>query len=153
MHEIDKKDTQLLRILQTDAKISNSALAKQVNLSDTPCLRRIKKLQSSGVIVGYHAVLNREAIGLNVLVYAFIKLNENSANAADKFENHVGLLDAVISCSVISGSYDYLLEIVAKDLADYEYFVKHQLASLNTIAAIESTIVLKQTFSKRILPI
>ncbi|MFC3034537.1 Lrp/AsnC family transcriptional regulator [Pseudoalteromonas fenneropenaei] len=153
MVELDKKDRQLLQALQTNARLSNSALAEAVSLSDTPCLRRIKNLQSNGVILGYHAALNPKALGWSVLVYAFIRLTENSAQAASQFEAHVEALPQVLSCSVISGSYDYLLEIIAEDLERYEYFLKHRLATFAPIAAMESTIVLKQTFTRRSLPI
>lgn len=150
---LDRKDKLLLNALQHNARLSNAALAEQANLSDTPCLRRINKLQQSGVISGYHAAIDRDQVDLSILVYAFVRLHENSASAANQFEQHVGEQEHVITCSVISGSYDYLLEIVAKDLPSYEQFVKHQLGACNAIAAIESTIVLKQTFAKRTLPI
>ena len=150
---LDKKDHQLLRLLQTHGRTSVSELATHVNLSDTPCLRRIKKLESSNVICGYHAALNPRALGLNVLVYAFVRLSQNSVGAAQMFEEQVEKLNHVLECSVISGSYDYLLKIIAADLESYESFVKHKLGSINCIANIESTVVLKQTFSKKQLPL
>ncbi|CCQ11346.1 Transcriptional regulator, AsnC family [Pseudoalteromonas luteoviolacea B = ATCC 29581] len=150
---LDKKDKVLIHALQRNARLSNSALAHMTNLSDTPCLRRVKKLEQEGVIQGYHAALNRKALGLAVLVYAFVRLNENSATAADSFEQHVASLDHVLSCSVISGSYDYLLEVVAHDLEHYEFFLKHRLATHQHVTSVESTIVLKQTFTRRTLPI
>lgn len=153
MTELDTKDRALLRILQQDARISNSALAEQVNLSDTPCLRRVKRLQQEGVITHYQAIVDRKAVGLSVLVYASVRLSENTASAAKQFEQHIYSLDNVLSCSVISGSYDYILEVVAEDLEQYEHFLKHKLAVNNHVAAVESSIVLKQTFSRRVLPI
>lgn len=153
MIELDKKDRALLRLLQQDARIANSALAEHVNLSDTPCLRRVKRLQQEGVITQYQAIVDRKSVGLSVLVYAFVRLSENSAAAAKQFEEHIFSLENVLSCSVISGSYDYILEVVAEDLEQYEYFLKHKLAINSRVAAVESSIVLKQTFSRRVLPI
>ncbi|WP_440054645.1 Lrp/AsnC family transcriptional regulator [Pseudoalteromonas sp. T1lg65] len=153
MEKFDSKDITLLNALQGNARLSNSALAERANLSDTPCLRRIKRLEESGVIVGYHAAINREKVGLNVLVYVFVRLNENSEKAANLFESHVENLAHVLSCSVVSGSYDYLLEVIVEDLPSYEQFVKHRLGDCGVISAIESTIVLKQTFSRNQLPI
>ncbi|WP_257325143.1 Lrp/AsnC family transcriptional regulator [Pseudoalteromonas rhizosphaerae] len=150
---LDKKDQQLLTLLQSNARTSVSELATTVSLSDTPCLRRIKKLEASKVITGYHAALNPRALGLNVLVYAFVRLSQNSASAANMFEEHVEKLNHVLECSVISGSYDYLLKIIATDLESYESFVKYKLGSIDCIANIESTVVLKQTFSKKQLPL
>ncbi|WP_010604196.1 Lrp/AsnC family transcriptional regulator [Pseudoalteromonas maricaloris] len=150
---LDAKDKLILNALQHNARLSNASLAEKATLSDTPCLRRVKRLQDTGVISGYHAALDRAQVDLSILVYAFIKLSENTATAAHLFEQHVESEDQVISCSVISGSHDYLLEIVAKDLPSYEQFAKHQLGACKVISGIESTIVLKQTFAKRTLPI
>ena len=150
---LDKKDQQLLIALQANARMSVADLASHISLSDTPCLRRIKKLEQASIITGYHAAINPKALKLNVLVYAFVRLNQNSASAARQFEQHVEKLTHVLECSVISGSYDYLLKIIAHDLESYEQFVKHQLGNLSCIANIESTVVLKQSFSKKQLPL
>ncbi|MCG7564439.1 MULTISPECIES: Lrp/AsnC family transcriptional regulator [Pseudoalteromonas] len=153
MAHLDNKDRILLRALQHNARLSNAQLAEQASLSDTPCLRRVKKLQQDGVILGYHATLAPQPLGYTVLVYAFIRLSENSAQAATQFESDVEQLQQVLSCSVVSGAHDYLLEIIAEDLPSYEHFVKHRLGAIGCIAGIESTIVLKQTFTKRPLPV
>lgn len=153
MIELDKKDKNIVAVLQQQGRISISELAQQVNLSDTPCLRRVKKLEQQGVITGYGAQLNRQALGLNVLVYAFVRLTVNSDNFAQQFEHTVANLEQILECSVVTGAYDYLLKIVADDLEGYESFVKKSLGRLDFIANIESTVVLKQTFSRSSLPI
>ncbi|KTF10313.1 Lrp/AsnC family transcriptional regulator [Pseudoalteromonas sp. H105] len=150
---LDKKDHQIIMHLQKNARYAVSQLASDISLSDTPCLRRIKKLESTGVISGYHAAINPKSVGLNVLVYAFVRLNKNSVAAANTFEQQANKFDHILECSVISGSYDYLLKIVATDLESYEHFVKFKLGSIDCIANIESTVVLKQTFSKKQLPL
>jgi len=150
---LDNKDQQLLVALQSQARMSVSELAYTINLSDTPTLRRIKKLEQEQVIIGYHAAINPKSLNLNVLVYAFVRLCQNSVSAAQQFEQHVEKLPHVLECSVISGSHDYLLKIISHDLESYEQFVKHQLGSLSCIANIESTVVLKQSFSKKQLPL
>ena len=150
---LDNKDQQLLVALQSQARMSVSELANTINLSDTPTLRRIKKLELEQVIIGYHAAINPKSLNLNVLVYAFVRLCQNSVSAAQQFEQHVEKLPHVLECSVISGSHDYLLKIISQDLESYEQFVKHQLGSLSCIANIESTVVLKQSFSKKQLPL
>jgi len=150
---LDNKDQQLLVALQSQARMSVSELANTINLSDTPTLRRIKKLEQEQVIIGYHAAINPKSLNLNVLVYAFVRLCQNSVSAAQQFEQHVEKLPHVLECSVISGSHDYLLKIISQDLESYEQFVKHQLGSLSCIANIESTVVLKQSFSRKQLPL
>ena len=151
--KLDSKDQQILRALQDNARITVAELADAVSLSDTPCIRRIKKLENSQVITGYHAAINAKALNLNVMVHAFVRLNQNSVTAAELFEQQVEKLDKVLECAVISGSYDYLLKIIAHDLEDYESFVKQQLGSIQCIANIESTVVLKQAFTKNHLPL
>ncbi|WOH39574.1 Lrp/AsnC family transcriptional regulator [Thalassotalea fonticola] len=150
---LDKKDKVIVEKLQRNGRISMSELAQEVSLSDTPCLRRVKKLEQAGVIEGYQALINRQALNLNVLVYAFVRLSANSDKLADQFEQNVANLEQVLECSVVTGAYDYLLKIIAEDLEDYESFVKKSLGSLDFIATIESTVVLKQTFSRNTLPV
>jgi DNA-binding Lrp family transcriptional regulator len=150
---VDSKDIQIINLLQKNARMPISELAQQVSLSDTPCLRRIKKLEQEGVIQGYHAAINRQKVGLSILVYAFVRLAVNSQKHGDSFEQAVATLDNVLECSVISGSYDYLLKIAAKDLESYERFAKQSLGNIAAIAAIDSTVVLKQTFSRAFHPI
>ena len=153
MAVLDKKDKSILNRLQQNGRISMAELAESVSLSDTPCVRRVKKLEQQNVITGYQATLNSQELGWSVLVYAFVRLSANSQNFAEKFEQTTELLPQVMECSVVTGAYDYLLKIVAADLEDYESFVKKSLGSLDFIATIESTVVLKQTFSRTQLPI
>ncbi|QSX29903.1 MULTISPECIES: Lrp/AsnC family transcriptional regulator [Shewanella] len=150
---MDKKDLAIIDRLQRDGRISISELAASLNMSDTPCIRRIRKLEQDGVISGYAAQLDPHKAGFNVIVYAAIRLSENSDTAAERFETAVAKLPEVMECSVITGSHDYLLKIVARDLPAYERFVKKSLGSLPAIAGIESTLVLKQTFSRTALPL
>jgi len=150
---MDNKDREILSLLQKNGRMSISEIAVKVSLSDTPCLRRVKKLEESGIISGYGAQLNNKALGLNVLIYAFIKLQGNTDKNAELFEQAALALNNVLECSVISGRHDYLLKIIAKDLEDYERFVKKSLGNISAINAIESTVVLKQTFAKTSLPL
>ncbi len=153
LHKLDSKDKAIVEILQKQGRISISDLAQQVSLSDTPCLRRVKKLEQSGVIEGYSAIINRRAVDHSVLVYAFVRLAANTDTLAQKFEQTLVDLEHVLECSVVTGSYDYLLKIVAEDLESYESFVKKSLGRLDFISTIESTVVLKQTFSRTTLPL
>jgi Lrp/AsnC family leucine-responsive transcriptional regulator len=150
---LDRKDLKILSILQSRGRIAISELATILNMSDTPCLRRVKKLEQAEVISGYSAQINPDSVGLNTMVYVFIRLTENSNISADLFENAMKKLPEVLECSVITGSHDYLLKIIANDLLGYESFVKKSLGSLTCISSIESTVVLKQTFARGELPI
>ncbi len=140
---VDATDLRLLNHLLDNARATNAELAEKVNLSPTPCLRRLRKLEASGVVRGYRADLDYQALGFGITALAFVKLVRNSANNATDFEGAVSRLPAVTECSVVTGSFDYVLRLVARNLADYERVLKTQLGAIDTIADIESTIVLK----------
>ena len=141
MDDIDKR---IIGELKRDARISNVDLAKRVDLSPTPCLRRVKKLEESGVIRRYEAVLSPRAMGYEISALAFVRLTKKSLDIAEEFEREVGQLDAVTECSVITGANDYLLKIVARNLREYELVLRRDLGKMAAVADIESTIVLKQ---------
>ena len=150
---LNRIDQELLRLLQADARQSNSALAEQINLSPTPCLRRLRKLESSGVIKGYTAILDQAAVGLDVAAFAFVKLEKNTAANGEAFEKTVAVLSEVMECCVVTGAHDYVLRIVARDLGAYERFLKQKLATVDGVADIETMIILNQTMSRSVLPL
>ena len=151
--QLDKIDRQILRVLQQQGRISNADLAERVNLSPTPCLRRVKRLEASGVINRYVAELDPSQLGLKVSAYVFIRLQRNSSANAERFEQAVKQLEQVEECSVLSGEYDYLLKVVAEDLERYEGFIKQQMAAIEEVDTINTTIILKQVMSRQPLPV
>lgn len=151
--QLDKVDRQILRVLQQQGRISNADLAEKVNLSPTPCLRRVKRLEASGVINRYVAELDPSQLGLKVSAYVFIRLQRNSSANAERFEQAVKELEQVEECSVLSGEYDYLLKVVAEDLERYEGFIKQRLAAIEEVDTINTTIILKQVMSRQPLPV
>tara|TARA_B100000446_G_scaffold46105_5_gene42279 strand:- start:17368 stop:17823 length:456 start_codon:yes stop_codon:yes gene_type:complete len=150
---LDKIDRHILRVLQQQGRISNADLAERVNLSPTPCLRRVRRLEETGVIARYVAELDRKQLGLNVSAYVFVRLQRNSSVNAEKFESMISELEQVEECSVLSGEYDYLVKVVATDLEHYEAFIKQRLAAIEQVDTINSTIVLKQVTSRHPLPV
>ena len=144
MNTMDQIDKSILRHLQANARMSNAELAERVNLSPTPCLRRVKRLERSGVIGGYLAELDLKKVGLTISALVFVQLTINSTDNAAKFEAAIKSIRRVQECSVLTGSYDYLLQVVAMDLADYEKLIKGELANIPNIKNLESTIVLNQ---------
>ena len=150
---MDSKDLRILALLQKNGRMPISELAIKLNMSDTPCLRRVKKMEESGVISGYSANISADSIGFNAIVYVFVRLTENSNANADMFESAVKKLAEIQECSVISGSHDYLLKIISRDLLSYESFIKQSIGNLRCVSSIESTVVLKQTFARYKLPI
>lgn len=137
---MDIIDRNILHELQKDGRITNNDLAANVNLSPSPCLRRVRKLEREGIIQDYTAVVDHDKCGWPISVFAMIRLQRHDEATVQQFEKHVGDLDMILECFLMAGSADYLVHIVGKSLADYERFVKLRLHKIPGIASIESHI-------------
>jgi len=142
--ELDKIDRAILAAIQRDGRISNTQLAELVNLSETPCARRVKRLESEGFIEGYRGMLSRPALQLGVMAFVQVRFAQHDRALSEKFEREIQALPKIVSCHNISGSADYLLEIVARDLDDYGLFIRDVLRALPGVTAIESMLSLRE---------
>ncbi|WP_395343181.1 Lrp/AsnC family transcriptional regulator [Ningiella sp. W23] len=136
---MDKTDQAILYELQLDGRISNQELASKVNLSPSPCLRRVKQLEERGIIRGYTALVDNEKYGLPITVFVRVELVRHSAEVVKKFEQEVSAARNVLECFVMTGRADYLLKVVVKDLHDYEHFVRNTLQRMDNIASIDTS--------------
>ncbi|MSQ86569.1 MAG: Lrp/AsnC family transcriptional regulator [Alphaproteobacteria bacterium] len=150
---LDDTDIRLLRILQENARLSNVELAERVGLSASPCLRRMRQLEDSGVIKGYMTLIDQNVIGLPVSVFISVTLKEQSERALDEFEGRIRALPEVMECYLMTGTADYLLRVVTADLAAYERFLKEHLTRIPAIASIQSSFALKQVSFRTALPL
>lgn len=150
---IDPINLRILRVLQQDARLSNVALAEQVGLSQSPCLRRVRMLEEAGVIRGYTASVDQTKVGLPVSVFVSIKLEKQREEELKRFEDAMRGCPEVLECYLMTGPRDYLLRVVARDLADYERFVKETLTRIDGVASIESSFALGQVKHTNALPI
>lgn len=141
MKKLDSKDQQIIRALQRNGRMTNQDLAAEVNLSPSPCLRRLKLLEESGVITGYSANIDAEAYGLPVTVFVHVRLNSHTEATVKQFEADISRVDQVLECFVMTGASDYLLRVVVADLTDYETFVRRKLHPIGGIASIDSSFV------------
>jgi Lrp/AsnC family leucine-responsive transcriptional regulator len=151
--ELDSVDLRLLELLQSNGRITNLELAEQLGLSPTPVARRWKRLEEEGYIRGYAALVDRKKLGYSVSAYIMVRLRSNKWQMAEQFERSVAQLNQVMDCAVVTGNADYLLRVVARDLEDYERFVKRELAVIDSVETIDSTIVLSQTVERSNLPL
>ncbi len=149
---MDKIDRQLLHLIQKDATLTTAELADQVGLSASPCARRLKRLEQEGVISGYRAMISRGAVGIAMTVFVEVVLNNHQASSIDEFETAIVDMDEVISCHVVSGAYDYLLEVVSKDLPGYESFTR-KLQRLENVKDIHTHLAIRQVKGNGCLPI
>lgn len=149
---MDKIDRLLLDLIQQDATMTTSELADKVGLSASPCARRIKRLEQDGVISGYRAMISRERAGIAMTVFVEVSLNNHQAISIDDFEQAISDMEEVISCHVVSGAYDYLLEVVSKDLTGYEAFTR-KLQRLENVKDIHTHLAIRQVKGNGNLPV
>ncbi|KPF95626.1 AsnC family transcriptional regulator [Rhodopseudomonas sp. AAP120] len=153
MSDLDAIDRKILAALQADGRITMQELADQVGLSVSPCHRRVKLLEKSGVISRYTAQVNQKALGLHVSVFISIKLTRQKEEDLARFAKAISKWDEVLECYLMTGNRDYLLRVVAADLAAYETFLKTKLTRLDGIASIESSFALSQVKYSIALPV
>jgi Lrp/AsnC family leucine-responsive transcriptional regulator len=152
-NNLDEIDLRILDQMQGDARLSNVDLAERVGLSPSPCLRRLRKLESDGVIQGYMTFVDQAKVGLPVSVFISVALKEQSESALEEFETSVSALPQVMECYLMTGTADYLLRVVMQDLSDYEQFLKNHLTRIPAIASIQSSFALKQVSYRTVLPL
>ncbi len=150
LKEIDQK---ILHHLQGNARLSNVELSDRVNLSPSPCLRRVRNLEEGGVIKGYVALVDQNSVGLPVSVFVSVSLEKQVERALGQFEDAIRARPEVMECYLMTGDADYLLRVVAADLAGYERFLLDHLTRIPGVASIKSSFALKQVTYKTALPI
>ena len=121
--QLDRYDLQILNILQQDGRISNQELADRIGLSASPCLRRVKALEESGLITGYHAVLDAKKMGLSLLALIHISMDQHTPERFNNFEAMIAEIPEVLECHMVAGGFDYLVKARVKDMAAYREFL------------------------------
>lgn len=151
--KIDKIDKQILQILQENGKITNSQLAKEIGLSPAPTLERVKKLESSGIIKNYHAELNTEILGLDVGVFLQTSLKETSKESIATFLEKINKIPEVVECHHVTGSADFLMKVLTKDIKTYNEFILNQFLEINEIGNVQSMVILNTLKNSKSLPV
>jgi len=142
MTKIDPKDDRILRELTKDGRISNTELAERVGLSPSACLRRVQELERIGVIKGYRAVLDRDAMGAGFVAYIAVGLSDHSKASQEAFEKSISRAPQVRECHNITGAIEYMLRVEVPDLGAYKHFHTEVLGTLPQVNAITSYIVM-----------
>ena len=150
LKEIDRR---ILLQLQTNARLSNVDLSQRVNLSQSPCLRRVRKLEERGIIKEYVTLIDQNAVGLPVSVFVSVSLEKQIEPALELFEKTIQSRPEVMECYLMTGDADYLLRVVTRDLAAYERFLLDHLTRIEGVSSIKSSFALKQVTYKTVLPI
>lgn len=146
---LDTTDRRMLALLQEDGRITNQELSQKIGLSPTPCLRRLKRLEETGVIQGYSAIVDPKAYGLPFSVFVSVRLIQQNQEHIAEFEKAVESWGEVAECYLMTGTQDYLLRVLTDGIDGYERFLKQKVTRLKCIQSVESNFAMA-TIKKRI---
>lgn len=146
--QLDRIDIAILDTLQRDGRISNAALAESIGLSQSACSRRLDNLERDGVIEGYHARLSNAALGHRMTAIVHISLSGQFEKTLSDFEAAIRRCPNVLSCHLMSGEYDYIVRIAARDLADYERIHRDWLTAMPHVTRINSSFALREVIDR-----
>lgn len=150
---MDRIDCKILAELQSDGRLSVTELAERIGLSLSPCHRRVRMLEEAGIIRGYHAQLNPDALGLHFAALVFVTMREGDRHAVAAFEAAVIDIPQVIEAQRLFGTPDYLLHVLTRDLTDFQQLYDKKLSTLPSVQRLTSTLVMKSVVQGRRLPL
>jgi len=150
---LDDIDRRMLRALQTDGRMTNADLARAVNLSESACLRRLRALESEQVISRYAAVVNERAVGLPISVFVTVTLSSQAEGTLTAFETAVATVPEVVECYLMTGSSDYLLRLVVRDVDDLERIHARELTRLPGVTRVSSSVAMRTVVKRAALPV
>lgn len=152
--QLDNYDIQMLRVLQQEGRISNQDLAERIGLSASPCLRRLRTLEESGLITGYRALLDAKKLGLSLMALVHISMDQHTPERFSNFETRVAQMPEVLECLLITGQdADYQLKVVVKDMDGYQELLLNRLTRIDGVTGVHSSFVLRRILDRTALPL
>ena len=153
LNQVDRIDQALLTALQNNARLTVAELADKVSLTTSPCWRRVKMLEEDGTIICYQAVLSPQKLGYGVTAFVNVMMDSHTKDVARDFENRLLEIPEIIACHNVSGRYDFLLEVLAKDLESFGEFARETLQTLPGVKEIYSSFSYKSLKQSRTVPV
>ncbi|HTJ97157.1 MAG TPA: Lrp/AsnC family transcriptional regulator [Rhodocyclaceae bacterium] len=151
---MDRYDQQILQVLQTEGRISNQDLAERIGLSAAPCLRRVRLLEESGLILGYRALLNAKQLGLSLMALIHISMDQHTPERFEHFEQEIAEIPEVLECLLITGQdADYQLKVVVQDMDAYQELLLKRITRISGVSGVHSSFVLRRVVDRTTLPI
>ncbi len=151
--ELDGKDLAILQLLQRDAALTSSDISRQLNLSQSPCWRRINRIETAGLVQRRVALLDREKLGMEVVVFATLNLSAHGREQIDQFEADIRRFPEVVECYTMTGTWDYMLKIITRDVRHYERFIRENLLTMSAIREMHSHIAVTEIKNSTELPL
>jgi Lrp/AsnC family leucine-responsive transcriptional regulator len=152
-HHADRVDRAIVSRLQIDGRLPNVDLAEAISLSPSACLRRVKALESSGIIAGYRAEVDRVRAGLGLTVFIELKVESHSQQTSAQLEAALTAIPAVVACYLISGTADFFVEVVVPDLAAYEQLLLGQILAIPQVVSAQSNFAIRTVLNRGPLPL
>jgi Lrp/AsnC family transcriptional regulator, leucine-responsive regulatory protein len=151
---LDRYDRQILELLQDNAQLSNQDLAERIGLSPSPCLRRVRALEQSGLITGYRALLDGRKLGLTLLALVHIAMDRHTPDRFANFEKEVARLPEVLECLLITGQEaDYQLKVIVQDMDAYQALLLNRITRIEGVSGVHSSFVLRTVIDRTALPL
>ena len=141
---LDRIDHKILRQLQNNGRLTNADLARSVNLSPTPCLERVRRLEADGYILDYVALLNPQKLGAGVVSFVQVMLDRTNPDVFERFKEQVGLCPEVMECHMVAGGFDYLLKVRTRNMIEYRDFLGGTLARMSDIKQTHTYVVMEE---------
>jgi Lrp/AsnC family transcriptional regulator, leucine-responsive regulatory protein len=152
--ELDRYDRRILEVLQAEGRISNQELADRIGLSPSPCLRRVRTLEESGLITGYHATLDAKKLGYSLMALIHISMDRHTPERFTNFEARIGELPEVLECLLITGQdADYQIKVVVRDMDAYQELLLDRITRIEGVTGVHSSFVLRRVVDKITLPV
>ncbi len=152
--QLDRYDRQILAVLQADGRISNQELADRIGLSPSPCLRRVRALEESGLISGYRAILDARQLGLALMALVHISMDRHTPERFANFEQQIADLPEVLECLLITGQQaDYQLKVVVRDMDAYQSLLLNRITRIEGVSGVHSSFVMRRVVDNTALPV
>ncbi len=153
MNGLDKTDFKILKILQENGRITNIQLSMDIGLSPAPTLERVRKLEQTGLIKSYHAMVNEELLGLTIKSFVQVSINFQKADAIKSFIKQIMSLDEIVECHQITGSADFLMKIMVNDIRSFEKFITDKISKIQEISSVQTLMVLNSVKQLHSVPL
>jgi Lrp/AsnC family transcriptional regulator, leucine-responsive regulatory protein len=150
--ELDKMDLQILQIMQGNGRITNLQLSQEIGLSPAPTLERVRKLENSGLIKSYHAVVDEELLGLGIKTFLQIQLDFHRDNAIETFVKEVQAIKEITECHHVTSGCDFILKIYVKDIKAYERLIMEKISKISVIKTFQTMMILSTSKNEPVLP-
>ncbi|WP_353134395.1 Lrp/AsnC family transcriptional regulator [Pseudopedobacter sp.] len=151
--ELDKIDLNILKIMQENGRITNLQLSQMIGLSPAPTLERVRKLENSGYIKSYHALVDEEKLGLGIKTFIQVSLDFHQNDTIDIFQKEIQQIKEVTECHHVTGQYDFILKVYVKDIKAYEQLIMNKISKISVVKTFQTLMILSTSKKEPIIPI